>query len=170
MLTVTALTGCSSGFDATSRKDYAPSDGIVAGDGDIRILNALVVAVEGADEGVVSMTVVNRGETSDRITRIQSDAGDVTLGGDTSLPPGAAVSFGTEEATATVSALSKDPGQAVQFTVRFAKAEPLTFRTVIVLGTDDYASLTPPASPTPTPTLSPTETPSETPSATETTE
>lgn len=166
-LTVTALAGCSSGFDATSTKDYAPSDGIVAGDGDIRVLNALVVATEGADQGVVSMTVVNRGETSDRITGIESDAGDVTLGGDTSLPPGAAVSFGTEEATATVSGLSKDPGQAVELTIRFAKAEPLTFRTVIVLGTDDYASLTPPASPTPTPTLSPTELPSESPSATE---
>lgn len=166
VLTVTGLAGCSSGFDATSTQDYAPSDGIVAGDGDIRVLNALVVATEGADEGVVSMTVVNRGETSDRITAIRSDAGDVTLGGDTSLPPGAAVSFGTEEATATVTGLTKEPGQAVALTVRFAKAEPLTFRTVIVLGTDDYASLTPPASPTPTPT----ETPSETPSATETAE
>lgn len=168
VLTVTGLAGCSSGFDATSTQDYAPSDGIVAGDGDIRVLNALVVATEGADEGVVSMTVVNRGETSDRITAIRSDAGDVTLGGDTSLPPGAAVSFGTEEATATVTGLTKEPGQAVALTVRFAKAEPLTFRTVIVLGTDDYASLTPPTSPTPTPT--PTETPSETPSATETAE
>jgi hypothetical protein len=168
VLTATALTGCSSGFDATSTKDYAPSDGIVAGEGDIRVLNALVVAAEGADEGVVSMTVVNRGESADRITGIESDAGDVTLGGDTSLPPGAAVSFGTEEATATITGLSKDPGQAVEMTVRFAKAEPLTFRTVIVLGTDDYASLTPPAAPTPT--LSPTETPSETSSSTETTE
>ena len=165
---MTALAGCSSGFDATSRKDYAPSDGIVAGDGDIRVLNALVVAAEGADQGVVSMTVVNRGETADRITGIESDAGDVTLGGDTSLPPGAAVSFGTEEATATVSGLSKEPGQAVELTVRFAKAEPLSFRTVIVLGTDDYASLTPSASPTPTP--SPTDTPSESSSATESTE
>ena len=114
------------------------------------------------------MILVNRGETADRNTAIRSDAGDVTLGGDMSLPPGAAVSFGTEEATATVTGLSKEPGQAVELTVRFAKAEPLSFRTVIVLGTDDYASLTPPASPTPTP--SPTETPSETPSATETAE
>ena len=165
---MTALAGCSSGFGATSTKDYAPSDGVVAGEGDIRVLNALVVATEGATDGVVSMTVVNRGETSDRVTGIESDAGDVTLGGDTSLPPGAAVSFGTEEATATISGLSKEPGQAVELTVRFAKAEPLTFRTVIVPGTDDYASLTPPASPTPTPT--PTETPSESPSATETAE
>ena len=161
MLTVTALTGCSSGFDATSTKDYAPSDGIVAGDGDIRVLNALVVAAEDADEGVVSMTVANRGDTADRITGIESDAGDVTLDGDTSLPPGAAVAFGTEEASATVSGLSKDPGQAVELTIRFAKAEPITLRTVIVLATDDYASLTPSAAPTPT------ETPSESPSATE---
>ena len=165
---MTALTGCSSGFDATSTQDYAPSDGIVAGDGDMRVLNALVVAAEDADDGAVSMTVVNRGETSDRITGILSDAGDVTLGGDTSLPPGGAVSFGTEEASATVSGLSKEPGQAVTMTVRFAKAEPLTFRTVIVTATDDYASITPAVSPTPT--LSPTESPSESPSETETAE
>ena len=165
-LTVTALTGCSSGFDATSTKDYAPSDGVVAGTGDIRILNALVVSAEGADDGVVSMTVVNRGQTSDRVTGIESDAGQVTVSGDVSLPPGAAVSFGSEEASATISGISKDPGQTVELTVRFAKAEPLTLRTVVVPGVDHYASLTPSASPTPTATETPTETPTESPSAT----
>jgi hypothetical protein len=167
-LTVTVLTGCSTGFDATSKKDYAPSDGIVAGDGDIRVLNALVVAADGADDGLVSMSVVNRGEAADRITGIESDAGDVTLGGDTSLPAGSSVSFGADGTTATVSGLTKEPGQAVQLTIRFARSEPLTLRTVIVPATDDYASLTP-SSP-PTPAVLPTETPTESPSPTETAE
>ena len=94
-----------------------------------------MVAAEDADDGVVSMTVVNRGETSDRITGIRSDAGDVTLGGDTSLPPGAAdlVRHGGGDRHGRPGS-AKEPGQAVALTVRFAKAEPLTFRTVIVLG------------------------------------
>jgi len=167
-LTLTALTGCSTGFDATSKKDYAPSDGIVAGDGDIRVLNALVVAAEAADDGLVSMSVVNRGETSDRVTGIESDAGEVTLGGDTSLPAGSSVAFGADGTTATVSGLSKEPGQTVRLTVRFAKAEPLSLRTVIVPATDDYASLTPSSPPTPTPSAP--ETPTESPSPTETAE
>ena len=43
--------GCSAGFDATSTKPYAPSDGVIASSGDMRVLNALVVAAEGGDEG-----------------------------------------------------------------------------------------------------------------------
>ena len=57
----------------------------------------------------------------------------MTLGGDTSPPAGRPpCPSATEEATATVSGLTKEPGQAVRLTVRFARAEPLTFRTVIV--------------------------------------
>jgi hypothetical protein len=167
--TLTALTaavaiaalagGCSAGFDATSTKPYAPSDGILASSGDLRVLNALVVAAEGADTGLVSMTVVNRGTQDDRVTGITSSAGTVTLEGDDAVPADGSLLFGAEGTTATVSGLNRDPGEVVQLKVSFSRAEPVTLRTVIVPAVDDYASLTP--SPTPTPTPSPTE--SETP-------
>ena len=162
---MTVLTGCSSGFDATSGMDYAPSDGVIAGEGSIRVLNALVVAAEDADDGLISMKVVNRGDTADRITGIESDAGEVAIGGDAQLPAGGAVSFGADGTSATISGISKEPGQTVRLIIRFAKSEPLTLRTVVVEPTDYYEGLTPSASPTPTPT--PTETPTESPSATE---
>ena len=137
------LGGCSAGFDATSAQPYAPSDGIIASSGDLRVLNALVVAAEGADDGLVSMTVVNRGQQDDRITGITSPHGSVTLVGDDELPAGGAVTFGAEDTTATLSGLEKDPGQGIELKVSFARAEPVTLRTVVVPATDDYASLTP---------------------------
>ena len=42
-------TGCAAGFDATSIKPYAPSDGILANSGDLRVLNTLVVVDEVGD-------------------------------------------------------------------------------------------------------------------------
>ena len=57
------------GFDATSAKPYAPSDGIMADSGDLRVLNALVVAADGDSTGVVSATIANRGDRRRRADR-----------------------------------------------------------------------------------------------------
>ena len=165
-VTATAvLGGCSAGFDATSAQPYAPSDGIIASSGDLRVLNALVVAAEGADSGLVSMTVANRGTQDDRITGITTPAGSVDLVGDAQLPAGGAVAFGATGTTATVSGLDAAPGEGIELKVAFARAEPVTLRTVVVPATDDYAALTPSPSPTPTPVS--TETPTESPSPAE---
>ena len=53
------LSGCGAGFDATSIKPYAPSDGIMADTGDLRILNMLVVASASFSSGVVVATIAN---------------------------------------------------------------------------------------------------------------
>jgi len=165
-VTATALLGgCSTGFDATAAKPYAPSDGIIASSGDLRVLNALVVAADGADDGVISMTVVNRGFQDDRITGITTPSGSVTIDGDDALPAGGSLSFGTTATTATVSELDSTPGQGIELKISFSRAEPITLRTVIVPAVDEYASLTPSPSLTPTPT--PTETPTESPSPSE---
>ena len=166
VVTATALLGgCSAGFDATSTKPYAPSDGVIASSGDLRVLNALVVAAEGGDEGLVSMTVVNRGTQDDRVTGITTPSGSVAVEGDNRLPAGGSLTFGAAGTTATVSGLAKAPGQAIELRVAFARAEPVRLRTVVVPAVGEYATLTP--SPSPTPTPSPTETPTESPSPSE---
>ena len=143
-VTATAfLGGCSAGFDATSTRPYAPADGVIADSGDLKVLNALVVAADGADTGLVSMTVVNKGTKDDRVTGITSPSGTVTIDGDDQLPAGGALSFGTEGATATISPLDQSPGQGVELKITFSRAEPVTLRTVIVPATDEYSSLTP---------------------------
>lgn len=169
VVTATALLGgCSAGFDATSTKPYAPADGVIASSGDLRVLNALVVAADGGDEGadgIVSMTVVNRGTQDDRVTGITTPSGSVAVDGDTRLPAGGSLTFGAAGTTATVSGLAKAPGQAIELRVAFARAEPVRLRTVVVPAVGEYATLTP--SPSPTPTPSPTETPTESPSPSE---
>jgi hypothetical protein len=144
------LTGCSAGFDATSIQPYAPSDGVLANTGEIRLLNVLVVAPEGSDTGVVSMTVVNRGQRPDRLTEVTSPHGTVELTGDTSLPPGQALQVGQDgDVSAVISDLTREAGQVVTLRFAFSRTEPVTVDTVIVPASGDYAELTPSAPPSP---------------------
>jgi len=137
--------GCSSGFDATSTQPYAPSDGILADSGDLRVLNALVVSDDAGRAGVVSMTVVNRGERDDRLLRVTSPDASVSLDGPVELPAGQAVLFdGSGEATALVSGMTSLPGSTIELRLEFARTEPVTLRTVVVEATGDYADFTPP--------------------------
>lgn len=161
------LTGCSAGFDATSIKPYAPSDGIQADSGDIRVLNALVVAGEAGSAGVVSTTIANRGTRGDRLTGITSPDGTVVLDGARELPAAGAVTLGADaDLSATVDDLGKEPGETVTLRFSFSRAGPVTLRTVVVPATGDYADLTASPSPSPSPSESePTSTasPSESP-------
>jgi hypothetical protein len=142
---VTALlAGCAAGFEATSVEPYAPSDGIMADSGQIRVLNALVVATSTLSSGVISATIVNRGEVDDRLTGITSPDGTVDLTGRGDLPAADAVPLGAEtDPSATISGLTKLPGETITLRVTFRRADPVTIHTVVVPATGDYASITP---------------------------
>jgi len=148
------LTGCSAGDNATSRQPYAPADGIYADSGSIRALNVLVVASEGASEGVVLMAVANRGTRSDRLTAIDTSAGTVELSSPVELPPGGAVRFGSDaDESVAITGLTRAPGETIELTLSFERAKPVTLRTIVMPATGDYADITPsvPASATPAP-------------------
>lgn len=169
--TVALLTGCAAGQGAQSIKPYAPADGVVANSGDIRVLNALVVAGEGSTDGVVSLTIVNRGDRDDQLTGLTSKDGTVDLTGSGALAPGSAVRFGAgTDPAATISGLTSAPGREITLQLSFARTEPITLRTVVVPATGAYAELTPgpatPAEDTPSPTDSITETPTDSTSST----
>ena len=138
------LAGCSAGFDATSTEPYAPSDGILANSGDLRVQNALVVASDTLSSGVVSMTIANRGERDDRLTGLTSPDGTVDLTGDGSLPAGTAVQFSSDtDPSATISELTALPGETITLRLTFARSEPLRIDTVVVPADGYYASITP---------------------------
>ena len=138
------LAGCSAGFDATSTAPYAPSDGILANSGDLRVQNALVVASDAVSSGVVSMTIANRGERDDRLTGLTSPDGTVDLTGDGILPAGTAVQFGSDtDPSATISELTALPGETITLRLTFARSEPLQIDTVVVPADGYYASITP---------------------------
>jgi copper(I)-binding protein len=152
VLTAAALlSGCSAGFDATSVKPYAPSDGIMADSGHLRILNTLVVASDSFSSGVVVATIVNDGSKADELTSITSPDGKVDLTGDGTIEPGSAVglSAGTE-LSATISSLTSLPGETITLHLRFKRADPVTINTVVVPASGPYATITP--APTPSPT------------------
>jgi copper(I)-binding protein len=162
------LTGCGAGFNSQSTQSYAPADGVLADNGSIRALNALVVAGEGSTTGVISMTLANHRDRADRLTGITSDDGTVDLTGSGNLPAGAAVRFGAGTApSATISDLTRSPGDAVTLKLTFARSEPITVRTLVVPASGDYAGLTPgPETPAPeTPSASESAASSESPSA-----
>jgi copper(I)-binding protein len=147
---VSLVAGCSAGFEATAVKPYAPADGILADSGDIRVLNALVVAGDAGRTGVVSMTIANRGDQDDRLTGVTTGAGTADLGGDTALPAGGAVRFGSgTDASVTISGMTRLAGESIRLRLTFARNQPVTIDTVVVPATGDYAELTPSASPTP---------------------
>lgn len=150
------LAGCGSGFGAVTTQPYAPSDGVMGQSGRIRVLNALVVAPENGSEGVVSMTIVNRGSRPERLVGLASDAGTVDLTGDRTLAPGTAVAFtaGSDPA-ATIQGLRVQPGQTLKLRLAFRNTTPITLDTVVVPPTGPYASLTPEPTPTPTPSRTP---------------
>jgi hypothetical protein len=145
------LSGCGAGFDATSVKAYAPSDGIMADTGHLRILNTLVVASDSFSSGVIVATIANDGAKADELTSITSPDGQVDLTGDGTIEPGAAVGLGAgTELSATITGLTSLPGETITLHLRFTRADPVTIRTVVVPASGPYTSITP--APTAAPT------------------
>jgi hypothetical protein len=162
-------TGCAAGNDAQTLQAYAPGDGVMATSGSVRVLNALVVAAASGGTGVVSLTIVNRGGGTERLTDLTSPDGAVDLTGTRDLPAGTAVRFGAGTSpSATIGDLVKQPGQEVRLTLTFARSEPITLRTVVVAPKGAYADLTPgpetPVDTTETPTEESTDSSSASPS------
>jgi copper(I)-binding protein len=138
------LAGCSVGFNATSIKPYSPSDGVMADSGNLRVLNALVVSSSGVSTGVVSAAIVNRGDQDDRLTGITSPAGTVDLTGDGTLASKETVRLGGDtNPSATISGLTRLPGETITLKLTFAKSDPLTIRTVVVPASGYYSTVTP---------------------------
>jgi hypothetical protein len=145
------LSACAAGFEATSTKPYAPSDGIMADTGDLRILNMLVVASDSFSSGVVVATIANNGTEADELTEMTSPDGQVDLTGDGTIEPGAAKAMSAgSELSATISSLTSLPGETITLHLRFRRADPVTINTVVVPATGPYATITP--APTPSPT------------------
>lgn len=144
VVAVPLLAACSSGFNATSLQPYAPADGILVDNGDLRIQNALVVSSPSATSGVVSAAIANNGDRPDRLTGVTSPDGQVDLTGSGALPPGGSLPLGADTGTsATITGLKKLAGETITLRLTFRRADPVTFTTVVVPATGGYATITP---------------------------
>lgn len=156
MLCPPLLSGCFADRSPDALQAYAPSDGVMGNSGPIRVLNAMVVAGENAEDGVVSMTVVNRGTEPEQLAAIETDAGTVEMTGPREIPPNRSVTFGADaEPTATIRGLEADPGEAVSLTLRFDGVDTIRLRTVVIPATGEYETITPSPAASPTATSPP---------------
>jgi len=160
------VTGCAAGLQAQTIKPYSPTDGVMGNSGTIRVLNALVVADGTSGTGVVSLTIVNRGNEDDSLTGLTSPDGTVDLTGTGDLPAGQAVRFGAAtEPSATISDLQSKPGENITLVLTFARTRPIRLDTIVAPATGAYADLTPgPATPADEPSDTPTDESSASPS------
>lgn len=147
------LAGCGSGFDAQAEQTYQPSDGVDVTSGPIRVVNALVVAPEDGGDGVVSMTVVNKGTTPDQLQSVTSPQGQVETATPAELGPNQAMAFSSDSTPVwTIRGLTSKPGSYVDLLLTFAHAGIVDVKTVVVPATGYYASIT--AAPVPSDTSS----------------
>ena len=120
--------------------------------GDVRALNVLVVAPTEGGTGVLSMTLVNSGTTTETLTGITSSAGEVQITGPGEIGPGESVRFGAGTVpAATISGLDAAPGANLRLQLSFDGTDPIRLSPPVVSASGPYASLTPAAEPTPSP-------------------
>jgi copper(I)-binding protein len=147
VLSVSPLLGaCASGQDAVTRMAYAPSDGIEAQVGSIKVLNALVVAAPTGSVGTVSMSVVNTGSEPDRLVEVTATDGRVATSGASEVPADGVLAFGSPSGpSATIEGLGVTAGDTIGLRLRFEKAGEVSVQTVVYPAAGDYATITPSA-------------------------
>lgn len=137
---------------------YQPAQGVNNRDGDVEVLNALIVSSqEGEGRFVAAMT--NNGDEPDEVTGM-SGAGEETVevvlqGGDTAIPAGESLRL-AEPGAATIRVSGEDvtAGGYVRLAIQFANAEPVEVNVPVIEPGDEYADL---MSESPSPTGSPSE-------------
>lgn len=128
--------GCGAGNNATTQNFYAPADGVNIVQGEVRVLNALVVGPEaGGSEGTVSMTIANDGLQPDTLREITSDAGEVEIQGPREIPAKGSLSFAgpTASSSALIRGFTRKGGEAVALTLAFERNGTVSnLRTIVV--------------------------------------
>jgi len=150
-----ALAGCSASDRPDAQLARAPADGLEIDVDPFRVLNVMVVAAEDGNDGLLTMTIANRGDERDALTAVEVDESNVEFSGPQALPANGAVAFGAGRGpVVTVRDLKARAGEAVRVALTFRNIGTVRFRTVVVPATGEYESITP--SPEATPALEPT--------------
>lgn len=154
LLTLTALgalTGCGAGQDAVTLQPYAAADGIQAQQGDVRVINALIVtSKEGT--GALSLTIANMGTTGTVTLRGIDVAGKpATLSGASGdIAPSKVLRIGTDgPVRVALAAGGLKAGTYVPVVLHFAGAlGDLAMQATAVPAESYYATVGPSVAPT----------------------
>ena len=119
-----SITGCGAGFDATTSRSYAPSNGSVASIGDIRIRNVVLVQSVDGRLTEVYAAFVNDGNAADQLTGIRiATAGEVKLpSGPVTVPAMGGVNLGPSGTRVFADGLTLVLGHVYTITLSLAHA------------------------------------------------
>lgn len=171
---VSALAGCEAGFDAPTLQFHPASNGATVTRNGITINNAFVLGSPpgsalpaGGQAGVFLALEAANGDRLVSVTAPQA-ASSVTLpGGSVNLPAQALVNLGGPTPMVVLNGLSGplSGGQTVRLTFTFAQAGEVTLDVPVEPAAYDFATFSPPPTPTVTPAVpaSPSASPTTTP-------
>lgn len=161
------LTACTG---ADTDEIYQPAQGALNRDGDIDVLNALVVSTS-EGQGRLIAGLASTGQEPDELVNV-TPAGDTDVqvqleGGDTQIPARGFLQLADDAAAnITVSGEQVAPGGYVRLTLEFDKAEPAEVNVPVVAPGEDFSTLAT-TSPSESPSESSSESPSESPTESE---
>jgi hypothetical protein len=157
-VTLAALSGCATGFNAETINVDSPGEGVSGGVGDVKIRGAVLTDVE--DEpgaGVLVMGVVNESGETDALTEVRLVDGEPADVDSVALPPNQLVQFGTEEVApgAVYGGTYVLDGPSDTFSVggfvpvsfTFRDAGSVTLDLLVLPATDVYSTATPTSQP-----------------------
>ncbi|MGN6090665.1 MAG: hypothetical protein ACTHNT_15390 [Actinomycetales bacterium] len=163
------LAGCGAGQDATIFDVKAPYDGTRATVGDLVINNTVAVMGDAGTQANLLAAIYNEGGPADKLTGITTDAGQVMLSGDLTVPAsGGQLELGmplrqvsdANRASATIEQAQFKAGQTIKLTLHFERAGDVSYYTIVYPATEYYSSAGPSGSPSPSDTSSVTPSPS----------
>lgn len=143
------LTSC--GFNQPTDRVYTPGVGVNDRDGEVDVLNALIVSGAPGSGSVVATLSNNNVDEPDQLTDI-SGAGEnnaqISLESPIEIPRGGSVSV-SDEAEVSVEGDLINSGAFVEITFTFENAEPVTIEVPVVARRGPYSDL-------PVPSVAPT--------------
>ena len=165
-LAVLALAGCGVNFGAQTDQVYTPADGENSRDGQVDVLNALIVSDTPGSGRLIGALVNNDPEADDALVDVSGAGEDSAVtftltSGDTTIPAGRLVQLADEDA-ATI-AVSGDPeafeaGGFVRVTFTFENADEVELNLPVLEPGETYADVEIPSATEPeSPSESPTE-------------
>ena len=163
LLSVPVLAACGG---AATDEIYNPAQGTNARDGQVDVLNAMVVS-DGKDGGRLIAGLTNENQfDNDSLTGVTSSASGVTVevgSGDKEIPADGLLQL-ADDGSAEILVKGVTIGRYVDVTFEFAKAEPVTINVPIVEAGEDFDRVQVPDQVTPSVTGAVEPTPTDSPS------
>lgn len=162
LLLVPLLAAC--GFGYQTDQVYQPATGTNDRSGQVYILNAMVVTVNGG-KGTFAGTLVNEGETQDKLISVTGPGIQSSSQSQVTIPPGGIVNL-SKSGQVWVSGPDIKPGSFVHLSLQFANGQSTEMDVPVITRTGYYGNVALPGSgSSPRSSQSPSPSPSQSPSA-----